>query len=127
MANEITINENHMPREDIQIWLDQLAEQTPDEFKDLVSGIAEHFYQFGTLSTKQRKAVHVTASKLGKQAPREISDYASDTTETSSRELLSDLMERTMPNRHMFDKPKSPLADMLREIATVINRYADKV
>lgn len=110
-----------MTREDIQIWIDDLATVTEDTFKELITGIAEHFYQFGTLSTKQRKALHVTASKLGKQTPRELSDYASN----EPKEMLSELIKATGIGGQV--RAGNPLADMLKEIAMVLNRTAEKL
>lgn len=108
------------PNITLQRFLNRLALSASSDYRDLLSGIAEHFQLFGELSAKQRKSVRISASKLNMPVPDELEQFKSETT---TQPLAADDMFSNEPMPEL----NNPLVDMLREIATALNKAAERL
>jgi len=117
---------------DTQYFLDEVADQAPDAFKSLMNGIAEHFSLYGSLTQKQRKAVHVTASKLNLIPPDDLSNFAAEEpireyhSDPSAKALLDNLVNKTRP-AVKETIIQNPFADLLLDLAQVLVNHAEKI
>ena len=114
--------------DNIQTFLNTVAEITPPNFKLMMAGIATHYELYGTLSKKQRHLVYQNKGPC--IVPDEWDDMRDDariieTNKAAAPEFFGD--PPLMPE--LVDEPVSNaiFSELLETLANVFHSYAERL
>lgn len=108
--------------ENLQAFLEDIAENGKPDFQPLLRGIAEYFAKYGTLSEKQRKLVRTSASIQQKECPLELDIVKTERERTDIERHQSEFFNVTDVSPINSDHDiHMMLANMLTKIATAID------